>query len=169
MSKLILSLAIVFSLSSLAKNTVKEKPFYGKEIKAKTATALDQVLQNYEKFENKDVVMEAGVEKVCTKKGCWMTLQGSKKTFRVKFHDYSYFVPLSLIGSILCLSAASGKKFGSKGSSIKKKFQLPIPSTTLKMQELIRPSSMQSRPQHLNTLSLLREFKSSMNNKLYDL
>ena len=42
--------------------------------------------------------MEANVEKVCTKKGCWMTLQGADKTFRVKFKDYQFFVPLSLIG-----------------------------------------------------------------------
>ena len=42
--------------------------------------------------------MEASVKAVCQKKGCWMTLQGSNKTFRVKFHDYSYFVPMSLRG-----------------------------------------------------------------------
>jgi len=49
-------------------SNVAEKPFYGKQIQATKA------------------------------KGCWMTLQGSDKTFRVKFHEYSYFVPLSLTG-----------------------------------------------------------------------
>ena len=86
---------IVFNLQA---NNVKEKPFYGKEIKAKKAVPLDKVLKNFSKYENKNIVMEAKVEKVCAKKGCWMTLQGSKKTFRVKFHDYSFFVPMSLIG-----------------------------------------------------------------------
>lgn len=88
----------LFMAQASAKNNVKEKAFYGKEITSKQAIALDKILSNYEKYENKDVVMEAEVEKVCAKKGCWMTLQGSEKTFRVKFHDYSYFVPLSLIG-----------------------------------------------------------------------
>lgn len=98
MNKLILSFAVFLSFHSFAKNTVKEAPFYGQEIKAKNATSLDKVLKDYSKFKNKDIVMEANVEKVCTAKGCWMTLQGSEKTFRVKFKDYGFFVPLSLIG-----------------------------------------------------------------------
>ena len=94
-----LALALVGLLQSCAhSNNVKEQAFYGKEIKATKAVALDQVLNNYNKYEKKDVVMEANVEGVCQKKGCWMTLQGSNKTFRVKFHDYSYFVPMSLKG-----------------------------------------------------------------------
>jgi hypothetical protein len=80
------------------KNKVKDAPFYGKEITKTKAVKLDKIISNYSKYNKKDVLMEANVEKVCAKKGCWMTLQGSDKTFRVKFHDYSYFVPMSLIG-----------------------------------------------------------------------
>jgi hypothetical protein len=97
MYKFFFALSFTLSFQAFA-NGVAEKPFYGKEIKATKATSLDTILKDYSKYENKDVVMEANVEKVCTKKGCWMTLQGSNKTFRVKFHDYSYFVPLSLKG-----------------------------------------------------------------------
>lgn len=93
----VLLLGLVFSLSTYA-NGVKEKAFYGKEITSKASVMLDEVLKNYSKYEDKDVVMKADVEKVCAKKGCWMTLQGSDETFRVKFHKYSYFVPMSLIG-----------------------------------------------------------------------
>jgi hypothetical protein len=103
MFKTILSAVLFLSLVSCAghktlKNNVKEKPFYGKEITKTKAVKLDKVISNYSKYNKKDVLMEANVEKVCAKKGCWMTLQGSDKTFRVKFHDYSYFVPMSLIG-----------------------------------------------------------------------
>lgn len=103
MFKSLIALVLVFTLQSCAnhkkmKNTVKEKPFYGKEITKTKAVKLDKVIKNYSKYNKKDVLMEANVEKVCAKKGCWMTLQGSNKTFRVKFHEYSYFVPMSLIG-----------------------------------------------------------------------
>ena len=98
MIKYLLLLGLTFSLHAFADNGVKEKSFYGAEIKAQNATALDKVLKDFAKYENSDVVMEASVEKVCSKKGCWMTLQGSEKTFRVKFHDYSFFVPMSLMG-----------------------------------------------------------------------
>lgn len=98
MNKVFLVLLFGVSFNLLAKNTVSEKPFYGKEIKADKAIILDDVINNFSKFDNKDIVMEAQVEKVCVHKGCWMTLQGSSDTFRVKFHKYSYFVPLSLQG-----------------------------------------------------------------------
>jgi hypothetical protein len=98
MSRIVFSLILFLSFQVLSKNTVKEAPFYGSEIKATQAVPLDRILKNYEKYDDKDVVMEATVNKVCASKGCWMTLQGSNKTFRVKFHDYSFFVPLSLMG-----------------------------------------------------------------------
>ncbi len=103
MFKLLLISTLVLLFQSCAchksmKNEVTKKPFYGKEIKKTKAIALDKIIKNHSAYNNKDVVMEANVEKVCAKKGCWMTLQGSDKTFRVKFHDYSYFVPMSLIG-----------------------------------------------------------------------
>ena len=95
MKKIIIALTLSLSLSVFA-NGVKEKPYYGEAIKADSAIVLDTVLKDFSKFEGKDIVMEANVKSVCEKKGCWMQLQGSKKTFRVKFHDYSFFVPMSL-------------------------------------------------------------------------
>ncbi|MCF8060205.1 MAG: DUF4920 domain-containing protein [Bacteriovoracaceae bacterium] len=83
---------------SFAKSTVKEAPFYGEEIEASEVVALDSVIKDFSTYKGKKIVMEAKVEKVCEAKGCWMTLQGTDKTFRVKFKDYSFFVPISLIG-----------------------------------------------------------------------
>ena len=100
MYKLLLSLSILLCSQVFASktNNISERPFYGKEIIATKAVILDKVISDYDSYSKKDIVMEAAVEKVCAKKGCWMTLQGSSKTFRVKFHDYSFFVPLALIG-----------------------------------------------------------------------
>lgn len=98
MVKVIFVFMLMMSGNAVFANNVAEKPFYGEEIKAKKAVPLESVLQNYAKYENKDVVMEAKVAKVCQKKGCWMTLEGSEKTFRVTFHNYGFFVPATLIG-----------------------------------------------------------------------
>lgn len=45
--------------------------------------------------------LEAKVEKVCEKKGCWMFLTDGKERIRVTFKDYSFFVPLSLEGKTI--------------------------------------------------------------------
>lgn len=100
----------LFSLSILAKNTVAEKPFYGEKIDAKKAILLETVVKDYKKFQNKDLVMEAMVDKVCTSKGCWMTLAGTKSEFRVKFEDYKFFVPLSLIGKKIWIDGRIDRK-----------------------------------------------------------
>ncbi len=87
-----------FSLTAAAKNIVKDAPFYGSEIKASKAVKLDSVIKDFANFKGKSIVMEANVDKVCEMKGCWMTLKGTDKTFRVKFKDYDFFVPMSLVG-----------------------------------------------------------------------
>lgn len=95
---LIFCLLLCSSGQILSKNSVKDAAFYGEDIKAKKAVALDSVIKDFSTYKGKKIVMEAKVEKVCEAKGCWMTLQGTDKTFRVKFKDYSFFVPISLIG-----------------------------------------------------------------------
>ena len=117
MKNLIVLFLLIMCPLVFAKNNVKEKPFYGKEIKASKAVVLDQVINNFDKYQDKEIVMEATVEKVCVHKGCWMTLQGSDETFRVKFHKYSYFVPLSLMGKKVWVQG----KIDRKKLSIKEK------------------------------------------------
>lgn len=91
-------------------NNVKEAAFYGKKIYANKAVELDSVINNFNKYKGKKVVMAANVEKVCAAKGCWMTLQGTDQTFRVKFKDYDFFVPMSLIGQKVWVEGEVVKK-----------------------------------------------------------
>jgi hypothetical protein len=95
---LIYSLFFGFVFPIQGKNTVKDAPFYGSEIKATQAVKLDSVIRDFASYKGKSIVMEASVDKVCEMKGCWMTLKGTDKTFRVKFKDYDFFVPMSLVG-----------------------------------------------------------------------
>jgi hypothetical protein len=44
------------------------------------------------------VLVKAKVEKVCQKKGCWMTVVAKPKEMRIIFKDYGFFVPFTLSG-----------------------------------------------------------------------
>lgn len=107
---IITSLFLLFSINLMAKNNVAEKPFYGKEIKAKEALSVETIVKDFSQFENKSLVMEAMVDKVCSSKGCWMTLKGTKSGLRVKFEDYKFFVPMSLIGKKVWLDGTMERK-----------------------------------------------------------
>jgi hypothetical protein len=89
---------------------VSEVPFYGEKIKTTSSKKLDNVIKNFPKYKGKSIVMEATVEKVCVKKGCWMTLKGSDKTFRVTFKNYGFFVPISLVGKKVLVKGEVQKK-----------------------------------------------------------
>lgn len=50
-------------------------------------------------------VVKATVAEVCPKKGCWMSVYGTKpsETVRVTFKDYGFFVPTELVGKEVAL------------------------------------------------------------------
>ncbi len=45
-----------------------------------------------------NVVVEAKVDSVCEKKGCWMALKSADNEMRVTFKDYGFFVPFNIVG-----------------------------------------------------------------------
>lgn len=110
MNNIISILFIAGLLIGCANKEVSETSFYGKEINSKNATPIDSVIKNFSQYKGKNVVMEATVDKVCEKKGCWMTLQGADKTFRVRFKDYGFFVPVTLVGKKVWVSGEVLKK-----------------------------------------------------------
>lgn len=91
-------------------NNIKEAPFYGKDISAKKAISLDDVTKNFAKYDGKEVIFDAKVGKVCVKKGCWMTLENKVGSTRVKFKDYKFFVPISLVGKKVRVSGIVSRK-----------------------------------------------------------
>ena len=90
-----LSLCINFAN---AKNNVSEKPFYGTDFKINQVNGIETIINKFDSYENKEIVLQAKADKVCTSKGCWMTIQLKNKSVRVKFKDYGFFVPMSLEG-----------------------------------------------------------------------
>ena len=84
---------------------------FGAEINDSGVISLTQLvseLQNQEAFEGK-VVGE--IKDVCTKKGCWMTIDlPNGETMRVTFKDYGFFVPLNSQGYPVIIEGVASKK-----------------------------------------------------------
>jgi hypothetical protein len=89
----IVLLCFFFSFAVSAKTA---QAVYGKKITLKNPLTLKQATSV--KNTDKQVLVKAKVGKVCKKKGCWMILESKEKEIRVTFKDYSFFVPMGLIG-----------------------------------------------------------------------
>ncbi|MGB0981941.1 MAG: DUF4920 domain-containing protein [Winogradskyella sp.] len=83
----------------------------GKKINDTDALAADIILAQYKDLKIGDTInskMTAKIVEVCSKKGCWMTLdlEGEKEVM-VKFKDYGFFMPLDAKGEVV----VNGKAF----------------------------------------------------------
>lgn len=90
---------------------------FGDKILAEKALTKEQMMQKYKGLKAGDTVaikFKSKIKEVCSKKGCWMTLElpGGKESF-VKFTDYAFFVPLNAADQE---AIVSGKAFVSETS-----------------------------------------------------
>lgn len=80
---------------------------YGEAISDKSAPAVSSVLPTVEQLKkqksSEPAVVKAKVLGVCPKKGCWMQVEGPQGPLRVTFQDYSFFVPVELVGKEVLL------------------------------------------------------------------
>ena len=96
---------------------VKEEIAYasfGKEINDADALSSDELIKNYKNLKVGDTLnskMKGKIIEVCSKKGCWMTLdiEGENEVM-VKFKDYGFFMPLNAEGKVVL----NGKAFVSE-------------------------------------------------------
>ncbi|MEZ4873428.1 MAG: DUF4920 domain-containing protein [Bdellovibrionales bacterium] len=88
-------LAILFGFSGIAAETNT----FGGKITLPSVSSLDDVLDQYENYQDQEVVVVGQVDKVCQTKGCWLTLKSGKtEDMRVVFKDYGFTVPKDLSG-----------------------------------------------------------------------
>lgn len=77
---------------------------YGEQFEiGTTINTVDQTVELLNTQDTVEVVLEANVEAVCKKKGCWMNLvdtnnPSEENAFFVKFKDYGFFMPLDSEG-----------------------------------------------------------------------
>lgn len=70
---------------------------YGEKIQIKRNPI--SIAEAIKAHQNGDTILvNAVVDKVCKKKGCWMTFKDIQSDHRVTFKDYSFFVPVSIVG-----------------------------------------------------------------------
>lgn len=78
---------------------------FGMEINDVDALSTERMMKHYNGLKAGDTVnakMKGKIVEVCSKKGCWMTLDaGGDKTVMVKFKDYGFFMPLNAEGDVI--------------------------------------------------------------------
>tara|TARA_B110000114_G_scaffold7116_1_gene7216 strand:+ start:31 stop:528 length:498 start_codon:yes stop_codon:yes gene_type:complete len=89
---------------------------YGAKINTQSVISMDALTKSYETMSPLDTVyttVEGKILEVCSKKGCWMSLDmGTDKDVMVRFKDYGFFMPLNADGTVII----SGKAFVSETS-----------------------------------------------------
>ncbi len=84
-----------------AAETIAEVVKRGQPLGSSPAVQLADVLKEPQKFADKPVMVEGVIDRVCTRKGCWMELApkaDAGESVRVTFKDYGFFVPLNSQG-----------------------------------------------------------------------
>ncbi|MDR6300528.1 DUF4920 domain-containing protein [Mesonia maritima] len=83
----------------LAQNESEEYLKRGEEFSTENVLSAEEMKAEFDAMKPGDTIsvkFKSEVEKVCKKKGCWMTLKlDDSLTSFVKFKDYAFFVPLN--------------------------------------------------------------------------
>ena len=66
---------------------------YGAGVDMGETTPLAELAEDPAAFEGETVLVEAGINEICQKKGCWMLVEADAQLMRVRFVDYGFFVP----------------------------------------------------------------------------
>ncbi|MBC2845599.1 DUF4920 domain-containing protein [Winogradskyella flava] len=78
---------------------------FGTEINDADALTSERMMEHYKGLKAGDTVnakMKAKIVEVCSKKGCWMTLDmDGENQVMVKFKDYGFFMPLNAEGNVV--------------------------------------------------------------------
>jgi hypothetical protein len=135
---LILALAFSFTNSQVTHAKDKkseEKSEWGSPITMKKSTSIDEAMKNFDSKNKSEILVEAKVDKVCKKKGCWMVLKSKDKNVRVTFKDYGFFVPSKLFDKKVLVQGkliehemdlAEAKHFASDAGEDPKRIKSPV-------------------------------------------
>ena len=70
----------------------------GKTLSEGEAITVARVMSDADSLAGKTVKISGVVARVCTQKGCWMTLKEGDDSIRITFKDYGFFIPKSAAG-----------------------------------------------------------------------
>lgn len=106
MKAIVVIISLFFTFSVMA----KDKKNFGQGEFQKEPVALAKVMENYEAYKNKNVVIQGKVSKVCKKKGCWLELEDKTAKVRTTMKDYGFFVPAEIKGKTVLIEGILEQK-----------------------------------------------------------
>ncbi|MDA7706233.1 MAG: DUF4920 domain-containing protein [Flavobacteriaceae bacterium] len=78
---------------------------YGAALDAQSVLPISDLAMSFSTMQKTDTLftkVQGTIKEVCTKKGCWMTLDlGDEKDLMVRFKDYGFFMPLEAKGDVI--------------------------------------------------------------------
>jgi hypothetical protein len=78
---------------------------YGSVLDAQSVLTIDDLAASFLTLKKTDTLftkVKGTIKEVCSKKGCWMTLDmGNEKDLMVRFKDYGFFMPLEAKGDVI--------------------------------------------------------------------
>lgn len=110
MKKIFLATVILFAATIVKAQPPEGKAnvgdTYGATVKTEGNIDIKQLPAKLEKTETVTAPIKAKVLEVCSKKGCWFTVQvNDSTTAMVKMKDYAFFVPTALVGKTVIIDA----------------------------------------------------------------
>ena len=78
---------------------------YGAALDAQSVLSTNALADSFSTMKKTDTLfakVQGTIKEVCSKKGCWMTLDlGGEKDLMVRFKDYGFFMPLDAKGEVI--------------------------------------------------------------------
>ncbi|MDB9874072.1 DUF4920 domain-containing protein [Flavobacteriaceae bacterium] len=78
---------------------------YGAALDAQSVLPINDLALSFSTMKKSDTLftkVQGTIKEVCTKKGCWMTLDlGDEKDLMVRFKNYGFFMPLDAKGDVI--------------------------------------------------------------------
>ncbi|MBW2290202.1 MAG: DUF4920 domain-containing protein [Deltaproteobacteria bacterium] len=98
-SLILFVLVAAFESAAGAPSPIPPGSDFGAGLTLSEPTPLAEVVRAPEKFEARPVLLHGRISDVCQRKGCWVVLRDGGEQVRVRFHDYSFFLPTDAAGS----------------------------------------------------------------------
>ena len=110
------------------------------------ALSLTELMQDKQKYLDKELLVETRIAKVCQNKGCFFVASEGHLTARVTFKDYGFFIPTDSGGKEVVLSGTFSRKsvsaeqaehysadLGEKVAAAPEKFEYSIVATAVRI------------------------------------
>jgi len=88
----------VVRLSEPVNETETYEDFGAALPESETLHSLEEAISQLDELAGQSVVIEAEIQQVCQKKGCFFIARDGQATARVRFKDYGFFIPTDSAG-----------------------------------------------------------------------